>query len=151
MKSIFTDKMKEPTVADLKNAIGSNYQYWKQLADFANKSYPGALNKWHYSGDKFGWSFRISDKKRVLIYLLPRDRFFKVAFVFGQKSTNEILSSNVSDNIKIELKSAKVFAEGRGIRIEVKNKTSVDDIKKLITIKISNRMVKVQCNNKNVQ
>lgn len=137
MKSIFTDKKKEPTEADLKKALGDTYIYWKQLADFTNKSFP-AINTWHYSSDKYGWSFRISDKKRVLIYLLPRDKFFKVAFVFGQKATDEILNSKISDDIKNELKSAKVYAEGRGIRIEVKNKMVINDIKKLITIKSAN-------------
>ena len=39
--------------------------------------------------------------------------------------------------IKTELKAAKVYAEGRGIRIEVRNKSKDSDIQKLIKFKIT--------------
>ncbi|MGE0638172.1 MAG: DUF3788 domain-containing protein [Bacteroidia bacterium] len=136
MKSIFTDKKKKPDEADLKEALGSNYTFWKTIAAFTRQSYPSAKEEWNYSSEKYGWSFRISDKRRVLIYLLPRNNFFKTAFVFGQKATDEILKSDVSDSIKKELNAAKVYAEGRGIRLEVKDKTLISDIKKLISIKV---------------
>jgi hypothetical protein len=74
--------------------------------------------------------------KRVIIYLLPRNKFFKVAFVFGQKASEKILESNISDNTKAELFAAKVHAEGRGIRIEVRDRSNLKDIEKLIKIKI---------------
>jgi hypothetical protein len=117
--------------------LGSTYALWKQVEEFTVAEYPGAISAWHFSGDKYGWSFRISDKKRVLVYLLPRDGFFKVALVFGQKATDAVLASKVADAIKKELEAAKPYAEGRGIRIEVKNKSIVKDIKKLVEIKIS--------------
>ncbi|MBK8089061.1 MAG: DUF3788 domain-containing protein [Chitinophagaceae bacterium] len=137
MKSIFTDKEKKPTEADLKKANGRTYSSWKSLAEFTYQSYPSATEGWNFSGDKYGWSFRISDKKRALIYLLPRDGFFKVAFVFGQKATDEILTADIADAIKTELKNAKVYAEGRGIRLDVKDQSTLKDLKKLISIKIS--------------
>ena len=137
MQSIFTDKKKQPADADLEKALGSTCKFWKELEAYTHKADPGATGAWHYSGDKFGWSFRISDKKRVLVYLLPRDAFFKVAFVFGQKATDEVLTSDVPDAIKKELREAKVYAEGRGIRIDVKSKAIVGSIKKLIDCKIA--------------
>jgi hypothetical protein len=137
MKSIFTDKKKTPTEADLKKALGSTFQYWQELETHTYKAFPAATAAWHYSSDRYGWSFRISDKTRVLVYLLPRAGFFKVALVFGQKATNEILSGTVSDTIKNELSTAKVYAEGRGIRMEVKDKNLVADLIKLIRIKIA--------------
>lgn len=138
MKSIFTDKAIKPTEEDLKQALGDTFIIWESLAQFTKESYPNYIESWHFSGDKYGWSFRISDKKRVLIYLLPRDGFFKAAFVFGQKATDEILKSEIDENIKTELKAVKVYAEGRGIRIEVRNNTDFEDLKRLITIKITN-------------
>lgn len=90
------------------------------------------------TSEKFGWSFRMSDKKRVIIYLLPRDNFFKVAFVFGQKAFDRILESKINSTITSSLQEAKVYAEGRGIRIDVQDKSLIKDIKKLITIKLEN-------------
>ena len=138
MKSVFTDKNKKPTALQLKKALAKSFILWQTLADFTRTSYPGATEKWNYSGEKYGWNFLIRDKKRVLIYLLPCDGFFKAAFAFGQRATNEILESDVSDDIKSEIKSAKVYAEGRVIRIEVRNKAILNDIKRLVTIKLAN-------------
>jgi hypothetical protein len=118
--------------------LETTYAHWTHLRDFTVQCFPKAQAAWYYSGDKYGWSFRISDKKRVLLYLLPRDTFFKVAMVFGQKASNEILDSNVSETIKNELKLAKVYAEGRGIRLDIKNKSLVKDITCLIQIKVAN-------------
>ena len=138
MKIIFTDKKITPTEAQLKTALGETHDYWQTLANITLSLHPKAITQWHYSGEKFGWSFRISDTKRVLIYLLPRDQFFKVAFVFGQKATDAVLKSDIADSIKNELLAAKPYAEGRGIRIPVTNESQINDIKQLITIKISN-------------
>lgn len=137
MKSVFTDKNTGPDEKSLKKALGHTFEHWQALVSFTKKNYPQATEAWHYTSEKYGWSYRISDKKRVLLYLLPRDRFFKVAFVFGQKASDQILASHVAESIKEELSKAKVYAEGRGIRLEVKDKTILPDLKELIKIKIA--------------
>lgn len=138
MKSIFTEKASQPTEESLFDALGELYPLWKTINDYCINLYPEATVNWHYSGEKYGWAYRISDKKRVLIYLLPRDGFFKTAFLFGQKAMNEIEISNIAESIKLELRQAKVYAEGRGIRLEVKDNNILKDIQQLIAIKIQN-------------
>ncbi|MBL0154226.1 MAG: DUF3788 domain-containing protein [Chitinophagaceae bacterium] len=137
MKSIFTEKEITPSQKDLKKALGSTFPIWQELQEYTKKSYPGAVEEWNFSSPKYGWSFRVKDKKRVILYLLPREQFFKVAMVFGQKATNEILNSNVADMIKQDLQNARVYAEGRGIRIDITDKALTTDIKTLISIKLS--------------
>lgn len=101
------------------------------------EKYPGAIAKWNFPGKKYGWSFRIKDIKRAIIYLLPRERYFKVAFVFGQKATDAVLSSNISPAIKTPLDQARKYAEGRGISFAVKDEKNFADIKKLVDIKLA--------------
>lgn len=138
MKSIFTDKAIQPTAVALKNALGTTFNSWQAIAEYTKERYPNAVEEWNFSSEKYGWSFRLKDKKRVLVYLLPRNMFFKVAFVFGQKATDTVLESSISEDIKNEIKAAKVYAEGRGIRIDINEQTAIEDIKKLIDIKIAN-------------
>lgn len=138
MQSIFIDKQKTPTETDLQKALGETYPYWQELSAFIRETGRVSSEKWHYSGEKYGWAYRLSDEKRVLVYLLPRHLYFKTAFVFGGKATSLILESSISEAIKLELNAAKVYAEGRGIRIDVKDPGVVGDIKKLITIKTGN-------------
>ena len=85
----------------------------------------------------YGWSFRIKDKKRAIIYLLPRQDEFLVAFVFGNKAYEAILKSEVSDQIKTGLTDARVYAEGRGIRIPVPDRSALEDIYRLIDFKLN--------------
>ncbi len=137
MKSIFNDKLIVPTDDDLKPALGVTYKLWQQIAAYAHDKCPKANDEWKFPGEKHGWSFRVNDKKRVLVYLLPRDGFFKVAMVFGQKAFEAVMSSSVSEDIKQELAAAKAYAEGRGIRIDVRTDAVIKDIKELIDIKLN--------------
>lgn len=136
MKSVFTDKAIQPTSDTLSKTLEELYTLWKSITDSCICLCPEAIGNWHYSGDKYGWSYRISDKKRVLIYLLPRAGFFKIAFVFGQKAMKEIEKSAINESIQNELRNAKVYSEGRGVRIDVKDNDILKDIQQLIAIKI---------------
>jgi len=135
--SIFADKSKQPAEDDLSMALGKTLPLWKTLSEYVLEKYPAAIEEWNFPGQKYGWSFRIKDKKRAIIYLLPRDGFFKVAMIFGDKGFNAVLESSVSQYFKDELSAAKKYAEGRGIRIDIINHYLIEDIKKLIDIKLS--------------
>jgi hypothetical protein len=47
-----------------------------------------------------------------------------------------ILYFFILEDIKNDLKNARVYMEGRGVQIEVNDHTSVPDIKKLVEIKL---------------
>jgi hypothetical protein len=135
MKSIFTNEALVPSEKDVMDALGTCFSVWNTVAAFTHTSYPGATASWKYGGEKSGWSYRISDSKRVLVYLLPRSGFFKVAMVFGSNAYEQVIASDINSPIKEELEAARPYAEGRGIRIDVTDDAILDDIKKLIRIK----------------
>ena len=134
----FGDKNLQPGDNELKSTIQETFPYWEEIKEYTLLKYPDAIALWHFSGPKFGWSYRIKDKKRIIVYLLPREGYFKTALVFGQKATELVMASDIEESIKTELGNAKPYAEGRGIRIDIKNNETLKDIKKLIEIKIAN-------------
>lgn len=134
--SVFTGKEIIPTDKDLQPVLGDLYPLWMTIRDFVFEKYPTAIEEWNYPGKKYGWSFRIKDKRRAIIYLLPRDGYFKVAFVFGQKATDHIMESDINSNIKKELQEARVYAEGRGISIDVRDEGILGDVRRLVDAKI---------------
>jgi hypothetical protein len=136
--SIFPDKESKPTENDVAEILADKYSLWKQIHDLVLEKYPDGVKEWNYPGKKYGWSYRIKDKKRAIIYFLPQDKSFKVAFVFGQKAYDVIMGSSISEHIKTDLSNAKKYAEGRGVRIEVRDKSNLPDIKQLIEIKLAN-------------
>jgi hypothetical protein len=133
-KVVLKDKTKIPTEIELKNLLGNSFSHWKTIQDFTFMKYPEAITEWNYPGDKYGWNFCMKDKKRVIVYFLPREKSFKLAFVCGRKATDSILSSKISPKIKQELETAKVHEEGRGIWIDIIDETLLADIKELINI-----------------
>lgn len=133
--SIFVNKEKSPSEADLKKALYNNYKTWVSIKDYVFNNCTGTFDDWNFS--KFGWNYRIRDKKRAIIYMMPCNKYFKASFVLGEKATKEILLCNISPEIKKIISSAKVYAEGRGVRLNVKNKNILKDILQIINIKIS--------------
>jgi hypothetical protein len=136
--SVFLDKAIVPTEVDLPKFLRSTYELWIQIQEFVLRKYPEGLKEWNFPGKKYGWSYRIKDKKRAIIYFLPREKYFKVAFVFGQKAYDIIMDSDISIEIKKDLEKAKKYAEGRGIRIDIFNDSKILDVQKLVEIKMAN-------------
>ena len=122
----------------LVKTLGKQYQLWTNIAEYVVEKYPKAIEEWKYYSDKYGWSFRPRDKKRNIIYMGPRDGHIMVAFVFGDKGVDAVQNSSLPQSIKDELRNAKKYVEGRGIRLQVQNKTDVANIKTLVDIKLAN-------------
>ena len=133
----FTEKELMPDKETLEISLGATHEFWQTLVDYVHSVYPKTIEEWNFSKSA-GWIFRLKDKRRAIIYLLPRADYFKVVLVFGPKATGEVLNSGVSVEIKTELESAKAYAEGRSINIEVKDGKIINDIKNLINIKLEN-------------
>jgi hypothetical protein len=136
--SYFMELNTTPDNENLKIAIGDLFPFWVTIRDFTFEKYPLAIEEWFVSVKKFGWSFRIKDKKRAIVYLSPRAGYFFVTMVFGQKATDQILASDISASLKTELMNSKVYMEGRVVRIDVRDQQLLTDIKKLTEIKIAN-------------
>ncbi len=135
--SIFEDKTKVPTLDELKKALGEKHTLWEQIRTYLLNLYPEAKEEWNFPGKKYGCNFRMKDKKRAILYFLPRDGFFKIAFVFGQKAYKHIMESTVAENIKKDLSEARVYVEGRGVQIVVNDSKIFPDIHQLIEIKLA--------------
>ena len=136
MESIFMDKNHQPSDDDLKTALGPGYTSWTTLKNDLNMTLDKPGEEWNFPGKKYGWSFRMKSKKRNIIYFLPHNDYFQVALVFGQKAVDAVMKSTVNESVKSELQRAKVYAEGRGIRIDVKDTEVLQDIKTLVQIKL---------------
>jgi hypothetical protein len=134
--SAFPNKNRQPGTPELQDVLGPTFELWEQVCAFVLMQYPAGFEEWNFPGLKYGWSFRIKDKKRAIIYLLPREGYFLAAFVFGDKAVAAIQGSQVASYLKTELMNARKYAEGRGIRIPVKNAEALPDIYRLIGIKL---------------
>ena len=96
------------------------------------------IEQWKFYSTKYGWTLKTLLKKRNLFFFTHLDGYFRIGFVFGDKAVAVIENSDFPGDIINELKNARKYAEGKWIAIEVKNQGDVENVKKLIDIKINN-------------
>ena len=70
--------------------------------------------------------------------MTPRKGHFLVGFVLGEKAVRAARDSDLPDSIFTTIDEARKYAEGRGVRIEIRNKKSLEATKKLAAIKMAN-------------
>jgi len=64
----------------------------------------------------------LKQKKRTVLYMTPCKGYFLVGFALGEKAVD----------------AAQKFAEGRGVRLEIRNKPAREQAKLLAAIKMTN-------------
>jgi hypothetical protein len=138
MASIFINKSVTPNNVMLSDALGRSYKYWEEIKSTLEDQY-GTLNEeWKHYSSSSGWTLKLLLKKRNLFFFTPYEKYFRIAFVFGDKAVKVVEDSDLPIRIIQELKNAKRYAEGRGLRNEVKKRADIKNIIKLVTIKVSN-------------
>ena len=132
----FTVKNEPPNEDRIKEILKDKYLVLDTIRKFIRESIGKTVEEWKYYGVKNGWVLKTFLKKRNLFFIGIYDGYFRISFVFGDKAVNKIMDSNVSDFTKKNLSEARKYAEGRGISFEIFNSNHLDDIQKLIKIKI---------------
>lgn len=135
--SIFDEKLVEPDKKQFSYALGDTTIVLDNIFEFITKKYPEINDEWKFYNKKSGWIFKVYSKKRAIFYLVPREGFFIIAFILGDKATDRVIASNLPDDIKQTLINEKKYMEGRALRLEVKNEDILENIKTLIEIKMS--------------
>lgn len=136
--SALDDKAKRPDGQDLAGVLGRSKARWDELVAHVAAEYEPVTKDWAYSGAKYGWSLRLRRKKRTILYLIPSQRHFLCAFVFGGKATELARKSALPGDAMTTINKARVYAEGRGFRLPVRTKADVGTMKKLAAIKMAN-------------
>ncbi len=138
MPSIFLDKAVKPNDAMLARALGRSFSYWEDIKISLQKEHGALTEEWKFYGASSGWTLKLLRKKRNLFFFAPCENYFRIAFVFGDKAVHEAEASTLPPAMIRELTSAKRYAEGRGLRVDVKKKSDIKNIMTLTAIKVNN-------------
>jgi hypothetical protein len=137
MSTFFNNKQLQPTDEMLASALGETKELLDSIVQFIKTEFGESHIEWKYYGAKIGWSLKIFNKKRNVVFLGPEDGYFRVAFSFGEKAYQEIMKSDLPDSIKQQLLESKVYVEGRVLRLEIREKANAEPLWQLIRIKLS--------------
>jgi hypothetical protein len=136
--SNFNDKQVVPDEAALAAEIGESKEYLDRICRFIEDETGHLTLEWKHYGQKSGWTLKLLSKKRNLLFVGPEDGSFIIAFVFGDRAVEAVLKSQLPETIKNELLNARKYAEGRGIRFEIRDESELESVIQLIRIKLEN-------------
>jgi hypothetical protein len=136
--SAFDDKTKQPTEEDLKEILGRSFTHWDTLNAHAAEEYPPLDVTWNYAGANWGWSLRLKQKKRTILYLTPCRKHFLVGFALGEKAVKAAQEAGLPATVLKTIAEARKYAEGRGVRLEIRNKKDLEAALKLAAVKMAN-------------
>ena len=126
-----------PDEKALARALGGAKVLWDELIRHVESEHAPVTHRWTASKTSALGFLRLVQKKRTILYLLPREGYFLTAFVFGEKATAAVRASDVPAAVVTMLNAARPYAEGRGIRLETRTARDLATMKKLAAIKMA--------------
>ena len=136
--SALDDKSHQPRAEELAGALGRSLAAWEALRAHLAAEYPPLTEKWAFGGAKWGWTLRLIQKKRTVLYMTPLEKRFLVGFILGEKAVAATLEVGLSAAVSEVIDDAPRYGEGRGVRLEVQYKKDLPDIEKIAAAKMAN-------------
>jgi hypothetical protein len=136
--SAFLDKSSEPKDADVAEVLGPARELWDELKRHIAEQHPPIDEAWTFGGKKYGWSLRLKQKKRAVLYMTPLEGCFRVNFALGEKAVVAAHEIDLPDDILRIIDDAPRYAEGRGVRFEVSSAEDVRNAVKVAGVKMEN-------------
>lgn len=97
--------------------------------------------EWNSYSPKAGWALRLKRAQRNIVYLSPCRGSFLASFALGDKAVQTARQSKLPAAVIKTINEAKRYAEGTGVRLEVKSARDIGAVKKLAAIKLA----KISC------
>ncbi len=138
IENAFIGKLTQPTPKELAARLGQSKELWNQLVSEITKECSITQKEWNCYSPKAGWSLRLKQKKRNIVYLAPCDGCFRVALLLGDKAMKVARNMEFPDKFAKLIAEAPRYPEGNAIRFEVKTSADVAVVRQLAKIKIEN-------------
>jgi hypothetical protein len=136
--SAFTDKARKPEWDDLRQVLGRSSVSWQALTEWLAKRFPPLEEEWVFYSKKWGWSLRLKQKKRAILYMTPCAKQFRVGFILGEKAVAAALGMKLPQGLARKIETAERYVEGRAIRLEIRYKKDLAAVKLLADAKMAN-------------
>jgi len=135
--SAFDDGSVEPAREDLEGVLGRSLGRWDEILEGLEQRFSPVTRSWGFSGPKWGWNLRVRQGKRVIVYLTPQARQLVAGFALGERAVRHALAQGLADETARALEEAPRYAEGRGLRLIVRNRKQAAEVLKLAEAKMA--------------
>jgi hypothetical protein len=139
LPNAFIGKPGMPTDDDLAAELGRSAKaLWDRLLAGLAERHNIVTREWNSYSPKAGWSLRLKRDKRTILYLSPCRGCFRASFALGGKAVEAARASGLPQRAIQIIDSAKRYAEGTGVRIDVNGPADIGVVMKLAAIKLAN-------------
>jgi len=133
---VFKDKTVKPDDNSLEKVLGRNWILWGKITSHLEENYSPIEKEWKFYNPKSGWVLKMIRKKRNLFFFYPYQDYFRVGFVYGDRAVEAAANYGLREETLVSLREARKYAEGRGISLDIDDDEDVDEVKRLIRLKV---------------
>ncbi len=130
LPNAFIGKKSKPTARELSAALGPSHALWQEIIEALNLT-----PEWNSYSPKAGWSLKLKQKSRTILYLSPCPGSFRIAFILGAKALTAAKASDLPKSAQKLLAEAKKYPEGSAVRFEEVTAVDLPSISTLAQIK----------------
>lgn len=136
--SAFLDRGSPPSERALEAVLGKGNGLWVELRADLSSEFAPLNGKWSFSGKSHGWILQLRQKQRTVLYMVPCPGYFVASFALGEKACQAAHGSRLPTRVLEIIQHAPKYPEGRGVRLEVRNKKDLANVEALASIKMAN-------------
>jgi hypothetical protein len=136
--SAFNDRSRPPRENEVEKVLGDVFPLWRELESALATEFGPTSEEWGFSGASTGWGLRIRTPKRTIVYMTPREGHFLASFAIGEKAAAAARESGLAATVLAAMDSARRYAEGRAVRLEVRRPCDVAAVVALARVKMAN-------------
>jgi hypothetical protein len=135
--SAFLDRGSPPSERALEAVLGKGIGLWVALRAHLTSEFAPLSEKWSFSGKSHGWILQLRQKQRTVLYMVPCPGYFVASFALGEKACSAARGSGLPTRVLEIIQHAPKYSEGRGVRLEVRNKKDLATVEALALIKMA--------------
>jgi hypothetical protein len=136
--SAFDDRSRPPRDDELAAALGTAWPAWQELHRVAATRLAPLSVEWGFTSRTTGWGQRLRHDGRIVLYLIPCEGHFLASFALGEKAVRGAHDAGLPAEVLAAIGAARRYAEGRGVRLDVRDGGGVEAVLQLAAVKLAN-------------
>lgn len=132
----FVGKPIPPNEQELATILGRSKAVWDELARKLATRFGPLTREWKCYSRNAGWTLRLLQRKRALLYLSPSSGFFGASVVLGSRALQQARCSDLPDEVIGIIDSATRYTEGTSIWLDVYSSRDADIVLRLVAFKL---------------
>ena len=125
-----------PTTRELTTLLGKSYDAFRALTQRG----AGVTSEWKRYSKKSPWVLKVSQGDRTLLYATPTVDAFEATVVLGERASKAALAGRVAKKLHPSIRAARLYVEGRPVRIVVKGHADLAGVEQLVAVKLNPTM-----------